>query len=134
MASNNDPRMIMEYLNKYREIHGRNELDDEEIHKYVFDHVKAQVVAPPVKQRPMAPAKPKGPKRFSHHQLSDMVNSRFAMKDDLLSKATYSYFHHLTDDKITIFIVYNEQPSILDDDANLFPSDALITKLRLLLG
>jgi len=36
-------------------------------------------------------------------------------------------------DKVFVFIVTKDQPLTLEDDAGMFPSDALITQLRLLM-
>lgn len=45
-------------------------------------------------------------------------------------------FDHITvakaDDKVFIFLVKNGKPALLEDDEALFPSDQLITQLRLL--
>lgn len=38
----------------------------------------------------------------------------------------------LTGDKVFVFVVQDGQPVVLEDDATMFPSDALITQLRLL--
>lgn len=46
-------------------------------------------------------------------------------------------FEHLssarTSDKVYVFVVQNETPVTLEDDIALFPSDTLITQLRLLM-
>lgn len=39
---------------------------------------------------------------------------------------------HVGSDEVTIFVMVNGQPVILTDGKELFPSDALITKLNLL--
>lgn len=39
---------------------------------------------------------------------------------------------HLADDKVFIFVVKGVVPVTLEDDARMFPSDTLITQLRLL--
>ena len=41
---------------------------------------------------------------------------------------------HKGNELVFIFLVREGQPMILEDDANMFPSDALITKLRLMVG
>jgi hypothetical protein len=41
---------------------------------------------------------------------------------------------HRTTDRVYVFIVDKEQAVTLEDDHGLFPSDALITKLRLMIG
>jgi hypothetical protein len=41
---------------------------------------------------------------------------------------------HRTTDRVYVFIVDKEQAVTLEDDHGLFPSDALITKLRLMVG
>lgn len=48
-------------------------------------------------------------------------------------------FHHLStavpesSSKVFVYILYKEDALILEDDPELFPSDALVTKLRLLM-
>ena len=37
-------------------------------------------------------------------------------------------------DTVVVFLVHDKKPTYIEDDWGLFPSDALITKLRLLLG
>jgi len=41
---------------------------------------------------------------------------------------------HKGNELVFIFIVREGQPMILEDDTNMFPSDALVTKLRLMVG
>lgn len=41
---------------------------------------------------------------------------------------------HATDQQAFVFVVHKGEATILDDDPGLFPSDELITKLRLILG
>lgn len=41
---------------------------------------------------------------------------------------------YVKDNVAVVFIVHGGKPVTIEDDAGLFPSDALITKLRLLLG
>lgn len=41
---------------------------------------------------------------------------------------------HLSDKIVYVFMVHNGQPAVLEDEWGLYPSDALITKMRLLLG
>lgn len=38
------------------------------------------------------------------------------------------------DNKVVVFLYHNKQATHLEDDWNLFPSDTLITQLRLMLG
>jgi hypothetical protein len=40
--------------------------------------------------------------------------------------------HQLTEHTVVLFIAVRGEAVVLEDDANLFPSDALVTKLRLL--
>lgn len=39
---------------------------------------------------------------------------------------------HATEDKVLIFLVVKDKPVFLEDDKSLFPSDTLVTQLRLL--
>lgn len=40
--------------------------------------------------------------------------------------------HRLTDDKMAVFVCNNGSYVVIEDDTNMFPSDALITQLRML--
>lgn len=40
---------------------------------------------------------------------------------------------YVTPEKVAVFVVQNGQHMVLEDDANLFPSDTLITQLRLIM-
>lgn len=40
----------------------------------------------------------------------------------------------LTNDKVYLFLIYKKSPVMLEDDRAMYPSDALITQLRLLIG
>lgn len=39
--------------------------------------------------------------------------------------------HKLTDEKMAVFVCNNGDYAVIEDDANMFPSDALITQLRM---
>lgn len=39
---------------------------------------------------------------------------------------------HEAGDKVFVFVVHNGQPLVIEDDKDLFPSDKLVTQLRLL--
>jgi hypothetical protein len=39
--------------------------------------------------------------------------------------------HRLTDEKMAVFVCNNGDYAVIEDDANMFPSDALITQLRM---
>ncbi len=41
---------------------------------------------------------------------------------------------HQSNANVFVFLVHNEQATIIEDEALMFPSDILITKLRLILG
>jgi hypothetical protein len=41
---------------------------------------------------------------------------------------------HETRDRVLVFLVLGDKPITLEDDPNLFPSDTLITQMRVLLG
>lgn len=41
---------------------------------------------------------------------------------------------HQSNANVFVFLVHNEQATIIEDEALMFPSDVLITKLRLILG
>lgn len=57
--------------------------------------------------------------------LDHPVNRRFEMFDFLR--------FHATDDTVFAFLVVNDLPVTLSDPKGLFPSDAFITQLRLLI-
>jgi len=61
-----------------------------------------------------------------------MIAMRLRLEDGV-----YFPFEHLSTakagDKVFIFVVQNNQPVTLEDEAGMFPSDTLVTQLRLLM-
>lgn len=60
-----------------------------------------------------------------------MIAMRLRLTDGMKWPFDFLETHH-QDDKVLVFVVANRQPVILEDEAGLFPSDALITQLRLI--
>lgn len=64
--------------------------------------------------------------------LYDMLSMRMRWGD------TPNPFHHCNpvrvDDKVVVFIIHNKQPTYIEDEWGMYPSDALVTKLRLMIG
>ena len=42
--------------------------------------------------------------------------------------------HKVEDKKVFVFIVHKGEPVVLEDEWLMYPSDALVTKLRLIMG
>lgn len=70
--------------------------------------------------------------RWSEQNLYDMLSSRMGwnVAHTFPFKRLVSY--KVTDDKVVIFIVTKNDALMLEDDAFLYPSDALVTQVRLL--
>jgi hypothetical protein len=73
----------------------------------------------------MPPPKPKP-------SLISMIASRMRWGEGEASGFDHIQPHQLTEEQIAVFVIQNKRALIIYDDANLFPSDTLITQLRLL--
>lgn len=73
------------------------------------------------------------PPRPSSDELCSMIAMR--MRWSKSRQLVMSFIGaHQTNEKVFVFMVHNEQAVTLEDDVLMFPSDTLITKMRLLLG
>ncbi len=61
--------------------------------------------------------------------------NRYSKSDQQLLSVNFQKFvvHEISRDRYVVFLVLKGEPMMIEDDA-LFPSDALITKLRLMVG
>lgn len=65
-------------------------------------------------------------------QLLRMLAMRLRVAAGALMPFDFIQAHAINNERVVLFIVHKDTPMMLEDDGNLFPSDALITKLRLL--
>jgi hypothetical protein len=65
------------------------------------------------------------------HELKGMIASRLRTPN-LNDMFSFIEVHKHVDDRISVFLVVNDQAVTIEDEFNLFPSDKLITQLRLL--
>ncbi|WP_454627684.1 hypothetical protein [Bradyrhizobium cenepequi] len=72
--------------------------------------------------------------RFTDANMQSMLSSRMGWNmDDPKRRLHECRVHKLNDDEMILFIITSDrQPLMVRDDANLYPSDALVTQLRLL--
>jgi hypothetical protein len=68
----------------------------------------------------------------SYYSLEQMICMRMSIREG--RKLPFDCLKaHRCSDKVVVFIVHKDQPVMIEDDHGLFPSDALVTKLRLML-
>jgi hypothetical protein len=65
-------------------------------------------------------------------QLLDMLKSRMRWGPKLPFKVTSC--HRLSHDKAVVFVIHEDRHLTIEDDWALFPSDTLVTQLRLIQG
>lgn len=65
--------------------------------------------------------------------LTGMIAARLGIHPSNPLPFDFIQAHHLTPDRVVVFVVNNGEPAMIEDDA-LFPSDKLMTQLRLLRG
>lgn len=70
----------------------------------------------------------------SDYSLLRMIASRMRLTEVATLPFQHIHCHKLNDEKVAVFIAQRGEAVTLEDDYSLFPSDALITKLRLLEG
>ena len=73
------------------------------------------------------------PPRPSSDRLCTMIAMRMRWPEGRTLPMSYIGAHQ-TNEKVFVFMVHNEQAVTLEDDVLMFPSDTLITKMRLILG
>jgi hypothetical protein len=62
-----------------------------------------------------------------------MIATRLGVRQGEMCPFQFINAHRIDDDKVVVFIVHGNEPLVLTDDGKLFPSDGLITQLRLLI-
>jgi hypothetical protein len=60
------------------------------------------------------------------------ITDRLRQPISKIADYVHCYKHANNDSKVFVFVVQGEQATIIEDDWDLFPSDKLITQLRLL--
>jgi hypothetical protein len=65
---------------------------------------------------------------FDPDELAKMLRSR--LRGRLPCKVTHC--HKLNDQKVVVFAISEGKAVVIEDDINLFPSDALVTAMRML--
>jgi hypothetical protein len=73
--------------------------------------------------------------RFYHDAMVAMIASRMGWDGETI-KAVFRELRcaRLNDEKAVVWIIHDDTALTIEDDLNLFPSDALVTSLRLLLS
>ena len=66
------------------------------------------------------------------YSLREKILMRLDTPDGMVIGFDYLEAHRLSDDKVAVFIINNGKHCTIEDDAHLFPSDTLITQLRIL--
>lgn len=74
-----------------------------------------------------------GPTVPSSDHLCRMICMRMRFQEGQKLPMAYMSAHQ-TNANVFVFLVHNEQAIVIEDEVLMFPSDALITKLRLILG
>lgn len=86
---------------------------------------------------PLAPSVTTGPTHpitvATSDKLCNMVLMRLRIPQGASLPMQFMAAHE-TNDKVFVFMVHKGDAALIEDDSMMFPSDALITKLRLLLG
>lgn len=78
------------------------------------------------------PVPPAPPTNYeSPLELAKALMSRLRVSE---SPFKVTHCHRLNADKAVVFIIDGDKHLTLEDDWNLFPSDTLITQLRLMMG
>jgi hypothetical protein len=71
--------------------------------------------------------------KFTESNMSNMLAARMGWN---VSSPSCSFqkisAHKLNEDQAAIFVIAGQKALVIHDDLNLFPSDALVTQLRLL--
>jgi hypothetical protein len=72
------------------------------------------------------------PDRWSEQYLFSMLASRLRWDDYNTAPFRRVVPCRVTDDKVVVFVVTKGEALLVEDDAHMYPSDALVTQLRLL--
>jgi len=76
------------------------------------------------------------PDKYTDRNMIRMLASRMGWDLDEGSVLPFKHIHptRLSDEQAVVFVVHNNTALTVYDDIGLYPSDALVTSLRLLLG
>ena len=80
----------------------------------------------------IATQEPPKPDRLTPNQMQAMICSRMGWTGIGASPFRDIEARKLTDEQAVVFLIVGDRALIIHDDLNLFPSDALVTQLRLL--
>ena len=72
--------------------------------------------------------------KFTHNAMEAMICSRMGWSGINQSPFRDMRCARLNSDEAVVFIIHKETPLMIRDDLHLFPSDALVSQLRLLLA
>ena len=64
--------------------------------------------------------------------LVDLIAMRLRIPPNATMPFEFIEAHRIDEDRVVVFLVHNQQPLMIEDDGSLFPSDTLVTQLRLL--
>lgn len=67
------------------------------------------------------------------YSLLQMIAMRLHLNEGETYPFDFMEAHRIDESKVVVFLVNDKQPMMLEDDGHLFPSDLLITKLRLIM-
>lgn len=68
-----------------------------------------------------------------NERLLDLIAMRLRLEDSDALPFDFITAHQIDKERAVVFLVHGGEAQTIEDDGNLFPSDALITKLRLLM-
>jgi hypothetical protein len=71
--------------------------------------------------------------RWSEQRLQEMLSSRLGWGWDMICPFKKVVPCRVTDETVAVFVVTNKDYVVIEDDAMLYPSDSLITQLRILM-
>lgn len=71
---------------------------------------------------------------FTESNMQNMLSSRMGWNMDSPECPFRKWLVVLCSDRVAVFLVLNDKTFIVDDELGLYPSDALVTKLRLIVG
>lgn len=72
--------------------------------------------------------------RYTESNLQNMLSYRMGWNMDDPKCPFRKWVAVLCSDRVAVFLVLDDKTFIVDDDLGLYPSDALVTKLRLIVG
>jgi hypothetical protein len=63
-----------------------------------------------------------------------MIGMRLRLHEGPVAMFPFNHIdaYRISEERVVVFVVHKETPVLIEDDGALFPSDALITQLRLL--